>query len=200
MADGDPAYSHVPSDAGAPLCESGGGAPLFRKTRLYWRLRFDFSFYSGYEGNEDYEDDAWIPPGMVRDGPGRYHLEWAILPSHGTEPPYDLSAADIDLWLTIDGNGNVTESYGPQAANTVRFYIVRGAGHSVDGVEVYVRAPGSSGVSTGTIPCTFPASGAFPAVVHGTDPGPRYGAENFEVSVTLSQLPHHPLCAHWPAP
>ena len=196
MTDGDPAYSHVPSDAGAPLCEAGGGAPLFRKTRLYWRLRFDFSFYSGYEGNEDYEDDAWIPPGMVRDGPGRYHLEWDILPSLGTVPPYDLAASDIDLAFDIDGSGNASEGHGQQGANTVRFYILRGAGHSVDGVQVAVRASTAGIVYTNVIPCTFPASGVHPAIVHGSDPGPMFGAEDFAVSVTLSQLPHHPLCQH----
>ncbi len=197
MADGFPAYSHVPAHGGRPIFRPYDGAPLFRKTRLYWRLRFDFSFYSGYEGHEDYEDDAWIPPGMVRDGAGRYHLEWDILPSYGTEPPYDLAASNFDHVFNISANGTVSPGgYGPVGANTTRFYIVRGSEEYAEGITVYVRAPGSEGVGTGTIPCTFPASGVHPAVIHGSAPGPMFGAEDFEVSVTLSQLPRHPLCAH----
>lgn len=200
MADGDLAYSHVPGDGGALLCESGGGRLLFRRKRVYWNLRFTWAFESGYEGAPpDYEEDSWIPRGMVRDGPGRYHLDWAVADSRGSlvttpsasEPPFDFSDASVDELFCIRANGNVQRSVPANRAGCTVFAIYRGDPDVPDGLRVTVCDEFSGEVQTNAMQTAWTA-----AAVSGTLAGPRYGAWDFAATVVLSALPHHPLCPH----
>ncbi len=200
MADGDMAYSHVPGAGGALLCESGGGRLLFRRKRVYWSLRFDWSFESGYDGSPPgYEEDSWIPRGMVRDGAGRYHLDWAVRTSHGgyvstpsdSEPPFDFSDASVDELFCIRANGNVQRDVPANRSGCTVFAMYRGVQGVADGLRVTVDDEFGGRAGTNDLQTAWSA-----ATVSGTLAGPLYGAWDFAASITLSALRHHPLCPH----
>lgn len=57
MSDGAPAYSHVPAHGGRPIYRPLDGAPLFRRTRTYWRCLWALDFVADWfgPGDEDWE-------------------------------------------------------------------------------------------------------------------------------------------------
>ena len=214
MADGDLAYSHVPADNGALLCEKGGGALLFRKTRTYWKV--DVAIHFEIVDDEYYADTvAWLESRMLQGdseaaampypvAPTGSGEDWALsfrIGAFGQQPPWGPTLQRRGFYkdfgfYDIGGVSTLGDSSTGGYANTFPFaegwahHIGRARGTIDFGRDV---ALASSQGPSGEIILSDSDSNQDRIGINGDY---SYGFAGWSLAITLTRLQHHPLCVH----